>query len=150
MKNLLAALFCLLSIVANAQTEEQNAVTEKKGTVSGKVRNEKDEVMPNAKVFVYNGNDIVGSGSTDITGSFQTNRILTGTYKVRTIAGGYKSMIVTGVPVLLNGDTEINLKIFPQSDRDDTTAIYASYNVVSVEKPKPVKKTAQLKKTLKK
>src|SRR5881394_2543973 len=129
MQNLLTALFCLSSILASAQTDSTKV--EEKGTISGKVRNERDEVMVNAKVFVYNGVEIVGSGSTDITGDFQTNRIVKGTYKVRATADGHKSMIVTGVPVLFNGDTEINLKIFPANDRDDTTAIYASYNVVS-------------------
>jgi hypothetical protein len=143
MKNLLAVIFCLASLPAGAQTENQTTSTESKGTVSGKVNNERERPVPEVKVFVYNGNDIIGSGTTDPDGRFLTNRIVTGKYTVRAVANGYKSMVVTDVPVMLNGDTEINFKIFPQTERDDTTSVYASYNVVSVKKPATSRKAVK-------
>ena len=102
--NRLFLIFCLLfSIPAMAQ--------DPKGTISGKVTDEHGTPVFEADVFVYNGDEILGSAITDHYGNYLTNRMYTGTYKIQVIYGEYRNSWVNNVPVKAWGNTRVNLQL---------------------------------------
>lgn len=102
--NRLLLVFCLLfSTVAFAQAP--------KGTISGKITDETGRPVDHADVFVYSGNEIIGSAFTDVNGRYLTNRMYVGTYKVQVIYGEYKHSWVNDVPVKQWQDTKIDVKL---------------------------------------
>lgn len=114
MKRLLF-LFCLLfSTVSYAQ--------EPKGTISGRVTDEMGRPVNEGDVFVYNGNEIIGSATTDALGYYITNRMYVGTYRVQVIYGNYRHSWVNNVPVKQWQDTKINVQLEVKQNEPDMDA----------------------------
>lgn len=103
MKQLLL-IFCLIfSIPVLAQ--------QPKGTIGGKVTDESGKPVHEADVFVYNGEEIIGSASTDHNGTYITNRMYVGTYRVQVIYGQYRHSWVTNVPVKEWQNMKVNVQL---------------------------------------
>lgn len=127
-------LLMVFTCAANAQETDPGVP---KGTVSGIVKDEKGALAAGVQVFVYNGDTILGSGTTDESGKFLTNRIQTGTYQVRTVAPAHKKSVMSGVPVKQNTNTALILNIAPSADEDDTSNVYTNY---AISRKVPLKK----------
>lgn len=103
MKQLLL-IFCLMfSVPVLAQ--------EPKGTISGKITDESGKPVKDADIFVYNGEEIIGSGTSDYNGMYITNRMYVGTYKVQVIYGEYRHSWVSNVPVKAWQNTKVNVQL---------------------------------------
>ena len=82
-----------------------------KGTISGKVTDENGRPVNEADVFVYSGDEIIGSAITHQDGSYLTNRMYTGDYRVQVIYGAYRHSWVNNVPVKAWQNTKVNVKL---------------------------------------
>lgn len=103
MKQLLLVFCILFSIPAFAQ--------EPKGTISGKVTDDQGRPIYQADVFIYNGESIIGSAITEHDGTYLTNRMYTGTYRVQVIFGEYRHSWVNSVPVKAWQNTKVNVQL---------------------------------------
>ncbi len=103
MKKLMIALCLLFSVPITAQ--------EPKGTLTGKVTDEQGRPVYEADVFVYNGDEIIGSAITERDGSYLTNRMYTGTYKIQVIYGDYRHTWVNNVPIKAWQNTKVNVQL---------------------------------------
>jgi hypothetical protein len=113
--NRLLLVFCLLfSTVSFAQTP--------KGTITGKVTDEAGRPVNEADVFVYDGNEIIGSSTTDALGYYITNRMYTGTYRVQVIYGVYKHSWVNDIPVKAWQNTRVNVQLEVKKDEPSADA----------------------------
>lgn len=127
--NRLLLICCLLfTIPALAQ--------DPKGTISGKITNESGAPVFEADVFVYNGDEIIGSAITDHHGNYLTNRMYTGTYKLQVIYGEYRHSWVTNVPVKPWGNTRVNVQLEVKSATPsaDATRDYSGGSVLQSTK----------------
>ena len=107
MKKLFLILCVLFAMSAMAQ--------EPKGTISGKVTDDMGRPVFEADVFIYNGDEILGSAITDHQGNYLTNRMYTGTYKVQVIYGDYRHSWVQHVPVKAWGNTRVDVRLEPKT-----------------------------------
>ena len=114
MKHLLIVFCLLFSAAVFAQ--------EPKGTISGKVTDETGKPVANADVFVYNGDEILGSDITGPDGRYLTNRMYTGVYRVQVIYGEYKESWVNNVPVKEWQDTRIDVQLEPKQNEPSPAA----------------------------
>lgn len=112
------------------------------GTVSGVIINNEEMPIKGVEVSVLQGEEIKAFTITNAQGKFTTPKVDTGLYVVAINYRAHKRSVITKVPVKGGGNSDMRLKLFAQSAPWDTTSVYYSYNIVSVEAPKPVKKPA--------
>jgi hypothetical protein len=98
-----------------------------KGTISGKITDENGRPVREADVFVYNGDEIVGSAITEQDGSYLTNRMYAGDYKIQVIYGAYKQSWVNNVPIKAWQNTRVNVKL-EVKDADPATPSSRDYS----------------------
>ncbi len=98
MKNFII-LFCLLHVIIPVSSFSQPAG---RGTLTGKVTDEKGNPLPGASVFLH---DVKAGAITDANGNYKTTPINRGSYLVEVTYQGFASQIV---PVTLNGNTSKN------------------------------------------
>lgn len=130
MKHLML-LFCLIcAIPLSAQ--------DIKGTISGKITDDQGRAVYEADVFVYDGASIIGSATTEHDGSYLTNRMLIGTYRVQVIYGEYKHSWVTNVPVKGWQDTRVNVRLETKTSEpaEDFSRDYSGGSVLQSTKKK--------------
>ena len=120
MKKLL--FFCSLLICTSAGFAQ-----DPKGTISGKVTDENGRAVYEADVFVYNGDEIIGSAITHHDGTYLTNRMYTGDYRVQVIYGAYRHSWVNNVPVKAWQNTKVNvqLEVKPADNAPDVSRDYS-------------------------
>jgi hypothetical protein len=136
-------IFVLLTILLSPFGGVGGGLYAQTGTISGRLK--QDDGMPaiGARLFVYTidgmGDErIIGFANTaddnDNNGKFVTEKIPVGVYTVHIKYPSYRKVIITGVPVVENKATVINLILEAQSidAAGDTTMTY------SLLAPKPV------------
>ena|ERR1700761_5438963 len=95
-----------------------------RGLVSGMVSGERAYMpLEGVQAFLYAANSsIAGSGYTDGTGKYETNKVPNGTYEVKFVYPNTKSLTVTGVTIKANQTTVLSIKQPPPAA--DTTASF--------------------------
>src|SRR6185503_18526872 len=105
-------LFGLLTTAAMAQ--------EPVGSISGTVRDPQGAVVTNAEVTVRNeATNVTRTVNTGSDGTFQLKQLPAGNYEVKVAAANFKQTLVSGLAVVVGGDTrqDINLEIGGASEQ---------------------------------
>ena len=118
---LMKTLIFMFLVLLNAQGFAQ----EPKGTVSGKITDENGRPVYEADVFVYNGDEIIGSDVTDHSGNYLTNRMYEGNYKLQVIYGDYPNTWVENVTVKAWQNTRVNVKL--EHKESDAMSVNSDY-----------------------
>src|SRR5215510_9093771 len=109
------AVFATMVLIAPATASAQEA----RGTISGKVRDASDAVMPGAQVRITDvarGTTI--TATTNDAGLYQASYLLPGTYQITVEVNGFKKYVRGGVVVRIgdNLDLPVQLEIGQTSD----------------------------------
>lgn len=130
MKNFII-LFCLcLQIVIPALSFSQPTG---RGTLTGKVTDEKGRPLPGASVFLH---DVKAGAITDAGGNYTTGRINRGSYLVEVTYQGFASQIVS---VALNGNTSRNFTLNTTAVEQEAVTVTGVSSATRVRNsPQPV------------
>src|SRR5262245_15821409 len=124
------AVFATMVLIAPATASAQEA----RGTISGKVRDASDAVMPGAQVRITDvarGTTI--TATTNDAGLYQASYLLPGTYQITVEVNGFKKYVRGGVVVRIgdNLDIPIQLEIGQTSDTVTVSAETPSLDTTS-------------------
>jgi hypothetical protein len=107
------------------ETLSQQDTIPVKGTLSGRVLDENGLPMKGVELYVYDGNDIIGSATTDSVGAYLTNRMYIGTYDLVSKYAGYERQKLQGIEVKAWQDTKQDLDLRPIMKKVDSPRVDA-------------------------
>ena len=116
---------CLLALLSFALLSRQSIAQSTGGRVTGRVLDPSGAVVPGAKLVLTNdASGVVLNAESTKVGDYNFPQVAVGTYKLQTLAPGFKDSIATGIQVNLNATVayDVQLEVGSNTQAVEVTA----------------------------